>query len=187
MAGLSEGNWPRSNGERLSQRGRVAGGRGSSLELATHMKQKPACRGVSADARIIIEAVLVRTAVVVDDGRAEMIAVAQRRAADAARHGVDRLHPHFILRDRTRVLSIVAQLARQCLVNPLRLVRGGACIIVFDAAAHLVEHVVYARARPRAHAQVDRIHKAQGVKTQHGRIDPTVPCRHRPGLARPKL
>ena len=123
------------------------------MKLAAHMEQKPAGGCVAADARVVIEAALIRAAVVVDDGRAEMIAIAQRRAADAARHGVDRLHTHMLLRGLTGGLRIEAQLAGQCRVNPRRFVRGGACIIVFDAAAHLVEHVVYAGSRPRAHAQ----------------------------------
>jgi len=76
----------------LGQCVRVAGGRGRLVILATHMQQKPARGRVAADARVIIEAALIRTAVVVDDGRAKMIAVAQRCTADAACHGVDRLH-----------------------------------------------------------------------------------------------
>jgi drug/metabolite transporter superfamily protein YnfA len=68
------------------------------VKLAAHVQQKPAYGRVTADAGVIIEAALVWTTVVVDDRRAEVIAVAERRTADAARNGVDRLHPHFILR-----------------------------------------------------------------------------------------
>jgi hypothetical protein len=114
------------------------------VKLAAHVQQKPAYGRVTADARVIIEAVGVRTSVVVDDGRAEMIAIAEWRAADAARHGVNRLHQHFVLRCLTGGLRIVAQLAGQRRVNPRRFVRGGARIIVFDAAAYLLEHVAHA-------------------------------------------
>ena len=111
--------------QRLGQCVRVAGGRGSFVKLATHMDQKPARGSVAADSGVVIEAVLVRTAVVIDDGRAEMIAVAQRRAADAARQGVDRLHPQSICRGQTLVLSVIAQLAAQRPVDFFRFVCEG--------------------------------------------------------------
>ena len=56
------------------------------MELAAHIKSKPAGDGIAAGAGVVVESALVGTAVVVDDRRAEMEAVAQGSAADATSH-----------------------------------------------------------------------------------------------------
>lgn len=73
-------------GKRLGQRGGVAGGRGRSLEFTAHIENEATGGGVAAGAGVVVKAVFVRATVVVDDRRAQMEAVAQGGAADAASH-----------------------------------------------------------------------------------------------------
>ncbi len=103
-----------------------------------------------------------------------MKAVAERRAADGARHGVDRLNARIALMHQAGALHIVAQCVNQRLINILRFVRGWTSIRVLDARAGLFQHVVHARTRPWAHPQICAIHKSKREKTKNCRINPTV-------------
>ena len=94
------------------------GGRG--LELATDIDQEAAGGGVTAGAGVVIESGLVGAAVVVDDRRAEVEAVAQRGAADAALHGVDRLDAGVTFMGAAGALLVGLQLVLERLVDALR-------------------------------------------------------------------
>jgi hypothetical protein len=68
--------------ERLGKCLRVPSGRGRALELAAYIEGKPAGSSIAAGAGVVVESALVGAAVVVNDGRAEVEAVAQRRAIE---------------------------------------------------------------------------------------------------------
>ena len=69
---------------------------------------------------------------------------------------------------------VIAQFVRQGLVQPLHLDCGWSHIRISEAACALIEDTVHARARPSSHAQEGIIDKAQRVKPQHRRTNPTV-------------
>jgi len=144
------------------------------LELAAHIESKPAGSGIAAGAGVVVESVLVRPPVVVDDRRAEMKAVAQRRTADGARNGVDRLDAGVALVRQAGALGVVAQFMHQRIVNILCLVCGRSSIRVLNTGAGLLDHVAHAGAGPRTNAEKDIVHKAERVKAQHSRIDPAI-------------
>ena len=160
--------------ERLGQSPGVAASRRSGLELAARVESEAAGRGVAAGAGVVVEAVLVGTAVVVDDRRAEMEAVVQRRSADAANHAVNRFDAAAAPVRQAGALAVLAQFVHQRLVNLLRLIGGRARIRVLNARARRLDHVPHARARPRPHAEKDIVHIAQRVEPQYGRVNPTV-------------
>ncbi len=121
--------------KRLGQCLGVAGGRGRCLKLAARIEHEPAGCGIAAGAGVVIESALVGAAVVVDDGRAQMIAVAQGRAADAADYGVNRLDAGFALERHAGPRHLVAQFVHQRIVDLLGLVGGRSGIGVLDASA----------------------------------------------------
>ena len=94
------------------------------MELAAHIESKPAGGGIAAGAGVVIEAVLVGTAVVVDDGRAEMEAVTQGCAADGAGHGVERFDMLAVLLRQALHPGVVVQKMDQSGVDILRLARS---------------------------------------------------------------
>jgi len=75
--------------ERVGQPLGVAGGRGRGLELAAHVEYEAPGYGITAGAGVVVEAVFVGPAIVVNDGRAKMIAVVQGRSANCPGHAVD--------------------------------------------------------------------------------------------------
>ena len=160
--------------ERLGQPLGVARGRGRRLELAARVESEGAGGGVAAGAGVVVEAVLVGAAVVVDDRRAQMETVAERRSADAARHGVNRFDAGAAPVRQAGSLAVLAQLVHQRRINPPCLIGGLSRIRILDARAGLLDHVSHAGARPWPHAEEDIVHIAQRVEPQHGRVNPTV-------------
>ena len=111
--------------------GGVARGGGRALKLAARVDQEAAGGCIAAGAGVVVEAVLIGAAVVVDDGRAEVKAVVERRAADGAGNGVYRLDARLPWSAQGPASSDEA--LDQCFVDFLRFVGCGAGIGVFNA------------------------------------------------------
>ena len=72
--------------KRLGQCGGVPGRRGISPKFATYIEREPPGGRVAAGAGVVVKPIGVGSSIIVDDGRPEMKAVPQRRAADASHH-----------------------------------------------------------------------------------------------------
>ncbi len=155
---------------------RVAGGGRRRLKLTACIDKKAASGGVSANARVAVESVLVGAAVVVDDRLAEVIAVVERSAADAAEGSVDGLNACRAFEVAARSRCIRVKLAIERFVDFLCLVqcRVGGVLRVINARAGLLEHMVETGAGPWAHIEKDIVNIAEAVEPEDCLIDPAV-------------
>ena len=160
--------------QRLAQRGRVAGGRRRALELSADINEEAAGRGIAAGAGVVVEAVFVGPAIIVDNGGTKMEAVAKGCAADAAGYRVDRLDARAALMSEARAPDIVLQFFDERVVGLLGFIGDRAGIGVLDSRAGFLEHALDAGPGPGAHSEVDGIYKAERIKAENGGIDPTI-------------
>ena len=72
--------------------GKSRSGRGV-LIFAAHIKREAPPSAIPGESVISVDTLLVRAAVIVNDGLPEMIAIVQRRAVNARRNGIDRFQP----------------------------------------------------------------------------------------------
>ena len=102
----------------------VAGSGWRYLKLAARVEQEATGGCVAAGSGVVVESVLVGTAVVVDDGLAEVKAVVERSAGDGARSGVDGLNARLAPEDAAGALHVGVKFAIERFVDLLRLVCG---------------------------------------------------------------
>src|SRR5258708_5963517 len=76
------------------------------LVLSPEIERKTSCLAARAEAGHVVEAFLIRSAVVVDDSLAKMKAIAQRRACYAVQPGIDTLQLHMRLAWPIRLINI---------------------------------------------------------------------------------
>jgi hypothetical protein len=129
---------------------------------------------IAARSRVTVKTVLIGTAVIVNDGRAQVKAVTQRGPAHAARHGINRFNSGVALVRPTRARHVESHFVRQRFVNFLGLVCFGCRIGIFNARGYILEHATNAGTGPRAHTEIDMIDKSQSIKPKDCRIDPIV-------------
>ena len=162
--------------EDLRQACGVSGGGRRRLDFSACVDEEAAGRCVSTDARVVVESIFVRATIVVDDRLAEVKAVVERSAADAAESGVDGLNACHAFESAARALRIGMKLAIESCVDLLRLVQGwvGGVLCVFNACAGLFEHVVEAGTGPWAHIEKDIVDITHTVEPEDRLVDPAV-------------
>ena len=101
--------------------------------------------GTAAEAAVIVESAFVWPSVVIDDGLAEMEAVAQRSAADATELCVDALQFCARRRPIQAAFDIGLELLHKCSIDRLRFFIS---CIGLNALGASLQHVCDAQARP---------------------------------------
>ena len=98
------------------------------MSFTADVELEAAGRGITGSAGVAGESVGKGASVVVNDGRAEVVAVAQGGATDAAGDGVDGLDAGLALVGAAGTLRIGIELVEERLVDFLGLIESGRCV-----------------------------------------------------------